>query len=101
LPLQLLHGFTFVVLSFALTYFIADTVRPELKASGQAFHILVVGVICRIIGQMLGGYLSDVFSIRRVFFFNGILAVITVIAFTVIFSVVPPRSAGAESSEIS
>lgn len=81
--LQLLHGFSFVVLVYSMATYINREAPIELKATGQAINGLVSMGIARILANLAGGYLSDVFGIRRVLFGNFIL--LSVVTFVFIF----------------
>lgn len=73
LPLQALHGLSFIVISYTMVTYINDHVPLELKASGQTFFGLVGMGISRIVASLLGGALSDLLGIRQVFFYNALL----------------------------
>ena len=82
--LQLMHGMIYIIIMVSISYYISLTVTPELQASGQAINALVCGGAAKIAGSLIGGYLSDLFSIRAGFFFCSGLALVAVAAFTVI-----------------
>ena len=71
-----LHGFTFIVFTYCLAVFINENVPRELKASGQALNGLINMGAARIVGNILGGVLSDVFGIKQMFFYISIIAII-------------------------
>lgn len=74
---QVLHGLHFIVLYIAMVTYINKNVAPELKASGQSFYGLVYIGLTRIVGNTLGGFLSDIFGLRNIFLYNGILSLIS------------------------
>lgn len=85
LPVQLLHGLSFIVISYSMAMYINEKVPPELKASGQAmFGFLGMGA-ARIVSTLLGGYFSDLFGIRQIFLFNACLIVFSTILFLLFF----------------
>jgi MFS transporter, PPP family, 3-phenylpropionic acid transporter len=81
LLMQILHGMSNIVVTFSLATYINKTVPKELKASGQAISGLVCAGISRVIGSLLGGYLSDAFGIKNMFIYNSILVFAAVIVF--------------------
>lgn len=85
LPFQLMHGMIFIVISVSMATYINQEVPKELKASGQAINGLIGMGIARIIGSLLGGYLSDVFGIKLVFVYNSIFAFAAVVIFGLLF----------------
>lgn len=93
LIMQVLHGVINIVVTFSLATYINESVQKELKASGQAFSGLVCTGISRIMGSLLGGYMSDVFGIKNMFICNSIL----VLAAVIIFNLVYKRKAPAQS----
>jgi MFS transporter, PPP family, 3-phenylpropionic acid transporter len=85
LPIQMLHGLIFIVLSVTLAIYINQEVPKELNASGQTMNGLISLGLARIIGSMAGGVASEYVGMREVFFYNSIVAFITFIIFLVIF----------------
>jgi len=85
LPVQMLHGLSFIVVSYSMATYINQKVPMELKASGQAlFGFLSMGV-ARIISTLLGGYLSDLFEIRHVFLYSSYLIIASTLLFLLLF----------------
>ncbi|NSW92804.1 MAG: MFS transporter [Firmicutes bacterium] len=76
-----LHGLTFIVFTYCLAVFINENVPKELRASGQALNGLINMGAARIIGNILGGALSDIFGIRRMFLYISIIGFGTAIIF--------------------
>lgn len=74
LPFQLLHGLIFIVLYYSMATYINQEVPKELKASGQTVNNLIGMGISRIVGSLLGGFLSDLYGIKMVFLYNSVLA---------------------------
>lgn len=85
LPLQLLHGLIFIVLYYSMATYINEEVPKELKASGQTINNLIGMGISRIMGSLLGGFLSDIYGIKTMFLYNSILAFATVLVFGYVF----------------
>jgi PPP family 3-phenylpropionic acid transporter len=86
LPVQMLHGLSFIVVSYSMATYINQKVPMELKASGQAlFGFLSMGV-ARIISTLLGGYLSDLFGIRQIFLYSACLIIVSTFLFLLLFN---------------
>ncbi|PAB57033.1 MFS transporter [Anaeromicrobium sediminis] len=78
--LQGLHGWGFIVFTYVMINYIYNNVPKELRASGQSLVSLSSAAgISGIIGNQLGGYLSDAFGVRNVFLGNGIFLVVVMI----------------------
>lgn len=82
---QFLHGLVYIVISVSMATYINKSVPNELKASGQALNALFGTGIARVIGSLLGGFLSDIFGIKNMFLYNSLFCVASVIIFGVIF----------------
>lgn len=85
LPFQLLHGLIFIVLYYSMATYINQEVPKELKASGQTVNNLIGMGISRIVGSLLGGFLSDLYGIKMVFLYNSVLAFCIALIFGYIF----------------
>ncbi|SHE93202.1 MFS transporter, PPP family, 3-phenylpropionic acid transporter [Thermoanaerobacter uzonensis DSM 18761] len=85
LPFQLLHGLIFIVLYYSMATYINQEVPKELRASGQTMNNLIGMGISRIVGSLLGGFLSDAYGIKAVFFYNSLLAFAIGLIFGYIF----------------
>ncbi len=68
LPIQVLHGLIFIVLSVTMATLINKEVPNELKASGQTLNGLLSLGAARIIGSFAGGIASQSYGMRTVFF---------------------------------
>jgi MFS transporter, PPP family, 3-phenylpropionic acid transporter len=75
LPVQVLHGLIFIVLSVTMAVYINQEVPKELKASGQTLNTLLSAGIARIIGSFFGGISSEIFGMKNIFFYNAWIAV--------------------------
>ncbi|NLC68766.1 MAG: MFS transporter [Clostridiaceae bacterium] len=76
-----LHGFTFIVFTYCLAVFINENVPKELRASGQALNGLINMGAARIVGNILGGVLSDIFGIKKMFLYISLFGFATAIVF--------------------
>ncbi|WNR47045.1 MFS transporter [Paenibacillus roseipurpureus] len=81
LPVQVLHGAIFIVLSVTLATFINREVPPEWKASGQTLNGLLSLGAARIIGSFLGGILSAAYGMRQVFLYSSGVSLTCVVVF--------------------
>ncbi|WP_051253085.1 MFS transporter [Paenibacillus alginolyticus] len=81
LPVQLLHGVIFIVLSVTLATFINREVPSEWKASGQTLNGLLSLGAARIIGSFLGGIMSSAYGMRQVFLYSSWVSMTCVIVF--------------------
>ena len=74
LPTQLLHGMIFIVLTVTLAMYINQVVPKSLKASGQTLNGLLTLGVARIIGSFFGGFASEAYGMRMVFYVCGWIA---------------------------
>jgi PPP family 3-phenylpropionic acid transporter len=84
LPVQVLHGGIFIVLTVAMATHINRTVAPEWKASGQALHGLITFGAARIAGSLIGGFASEAIGIRDTFLICSLFALVCTIGFGLI-----------------
>jgi PPP family 3-phenylpropionic acid transporter len=82
---QMLHGLIFIVLSVTMATYINQEVPKELKASGQTLNGLINLGGARIIGSFVGGLASSAFGMRNVFFYSGLIVVVSIVVFGGIF----------------
>ena len=73
LIVNLLHGFSYVMINYCVIHYINEEVPAELRATGQAMNNLSAMVISRLLGGAIFGALSDVFGIDRMFLFLSAL----------------------------
>jgi PPP family 3-phenylpropionic acid transporter len=85
LPVQLLHGLIFIVLSVTMATIINKEVPMELKASGQTFNGLLSLGVARIIGSFFGGIASAHIGMHKVFLYNSIVSLVCLAVFAVFF----------------
>lgn len=86
LPIQMLHGALFIVLTVTMAMFINEEVPKELKASGQTLYGLISVGVSRVVGSIIGGVTSDYVGLRDVFFYNSLIAFVALIIFSFIFA---------------
>jgi MFS transporter, PPP family, 3-phenylpropionic acid transporter len=100
LPVQILHGLIFIVLSVTIATVINREVPPEWKASGQTLNGLLSLGAARIIGSFLGGIMSAAYGMRQVFLYSSGVSMACVVVFgLVIFLRRKRRVAGIDSIE--
>ncbi len=87
IPVQAIHGLTFILMLFAVAWHVSAVVHPDLKASGQALSGFLVAGVGRIIGGFGGGLAGEQLGIRRMFLVNGIIALLAVAVFGAIYLV--------------
>ncbi len=85
LGINALHGLSFIVFAYSLATYINANVPKELRASGQALNGLVGMGIARILGSVVGGFLSQAFGTRQVFLFTSLLDYCAVAVFGALF----------------
>ncbi len=85
LPVMLLHGFSFIVLSYFMAMYVNKEVPKELRTSGQGMNWVIQIGISRIAGSIAGGLLVDIMGIRKVFLYNSMMVFLTAIVFVIIF----------------
>jgi MFS transporter, PPP family, 3-phenylpropionic acid transporter len=85
LGISMLHGFSFVVLTYCMATYINKEVPKELRASGQTTNGLISFGLSRILGSIFGGILSDMFGIRQVFLYVSLLDFAAIAVFGIIF----------------
>ncbi len=93
IPVQVLHGLIFIVLSVTMATVINREVPDELKASGQTLNALLCLGVARLIGSYAGGEASEVWGMRDVFLYNAVLAVGCIVVFAALFRRMDRRSA--------
>ncbi|MDG0808183.1 MFS transporter [Cohnella rhizosphaerae] len=92
IPVQVLHGLIFIVLSVTMATVINREVPDELKASGQTLNALLCLGVARLIGSYAGGEASEIWGMRDVFLYNAVLAVGCIAVFAVLFRRMDGRS---------
>ncbi|CAI6077738.1 MFS transporter [Cohnella sp. JJ-181] len=92
IPVQVLHGLIFIVLSVTMATVINREVPDELKASGQTLNALLCLGVARLIGSYAGGEASEIWGMRDVFMYNAVLAIGCIVVFAVLFRRMDGRS---------
>ena len=99
LPLMLLHGTTFIVLSYAMATYVNNNIPAVLKASGQAVNWIISLGLSRIIGSILGGILVDKYGIRQVFLFNSLFVAVLIAVFGTVLLIQKKRHSLNENNQ--
>jgi len=97
IPVQMLHGLIFIVLSVTMATVINREVPDELKASGQTLNALLCLGVARLIGSYAGGEASEVWGMRDVFLYNAVLAAFCIVVFAALFRRMDRRSAASSN----
>jgi PPP family 3-phenylpropionic acid transporter len=64
-----------------MAIYINKEMPAEWKASGQTLYGLISLVGARIIGSLLGGFVSGIIGVKLIFLYNSILSLAAVIVF--------------------
>ena len=78
---QLMHGWGYIVMAFAMAKYISMRVPGELSASGQMLYNVMGLGIARAIGSFLSGRIVLYTGMRNLFFIASILALCALIVF--------------------
>lgn len=81
LPVQILHGMIFIVVSVTMSVFINKEVPQELRASGQTLNALLNLGAARIIGSYVGGFASEAAGMKSVFLYCAIVTFVSLAFF--------------------
>lgn len=81
LPVQLLHGAMFIVLTVTMATYINREIPLELKASGQTFNGLLNLGVARIVGSLAGGAAIAQWGLRNVFLYNAVISAASIAVF--------------------
>ena len=73
---QMLHGFSFIVVHFCLVNYIHQCVPPAVRTSGQTMYSLVTNGLGRIIPSLAGGYISALYGIRILFLISSVMLLV-------------------------
>jgi PPP family 3-phenylpropionic acid transporter len=82
---NLLHGFSYIVVIYCMAIYINENVPKELRASGQALNGLITVGLSRIIGSVIGGYISDIVGLKRMFLYCAIFGFVSALIFGFLF----------------
>lgn len=72
---QMLHGITFMTIYFSCAVFISKNVKPENQSKGQSILALLQTGIASIVGNILGGFLVDTYSLKAAYLMITLLVV--------------------------
>jgi MFS transporter, PPP family, 3-phenylpropionic acid transporter len=86
-PVQALHGMTFVVVLVATAVHVSGAVGSELKASAQALNALLVSGVGRILGGVVGGLVGGSIGMQAMYRVNAGIALAAVLAFGAVYTV--------------
>lgn len=86
-----LNGFTFVVFAYTLAVYVNNTVKKELKTTGQTILAVAQG-IGRILGSLLGGFLMDGIGAHPTMILSFALCLVAIILFLLGYSRLRTRS---------
>lgn len=75
-----LNGLTFIVFSYTLAVYVNNTVKKELKTTGQTVLALSMG-IGRILGAILGGFLIDGIGTHPTMILSFVLCIVAIVLF--------------------
>ena len=73
---QVLHGITFMTIYFSCAVFISKNVKPENQSKGQSILALIQTGIGSIVGNILGGYLVDLYGLKSAYTTMSILIIL-------------------------
>lgn len=85
LPVNLLHGFSFIVCTYCMATYINQEVPKELRASGQTLYGLFAATASRVVASIVGGAASDAFGIRNMFLYCSIINLVVLAVFGAVF----------------
>lgn len=78
---NLLHGLGYTSFSYCLITFIGRVMPKDLRATGQTFNAMIGVIGSKIIFGYVGGVASDFFGVNKIMLLNGLLMLISTIAF--------------------
>jgi MFS transporter, PPP family, 3-phenylpropionic acid transporter len=84
-----LHGLCFIVLYLCLSDYVSINVPKRLKTRGQVMNYIVLLGASAIVGSMLGGFLSNIFSLKLTFLFCSGLSLVSLLGFIIASRVLP------------
>jgi oligosaccharide:H+ symporter len=96
---QMLHGITFMSIYYCCAVFISKNVKPENQSRGQSILALIQTGLASIIGNILGGFLVDTFSLRTAYITITVL-VVTVAGLIALLQSIYQRKQKAELNHV-
>jgi PPP family 3-phenylpropionic acid transporter len=82
---NLLHGFSYIVVVYCMAIYINENVPKELRTSGQALNGVITVGLSRIMGSVIGGYISDIIGLKNMFLYCAIFGFISALIFGLLF----------------
>jgi len=89
-PVMLLNGLTFIIFTFSLAVYINNTVRPELRATGQTIHGMCMGA-GRILGSVLGGCFIEWIGLMDTILCFALLSLVSIAVFLAFSAVIKKK----------
>ena len=97
LATQILHGWGFIAIAFAMAKYINLVVPPQLKSAGQMLNAIIAVTCSRAIGSFTASYITEYMGMRENFLAGAAVAFISFIVFGIIIWKNPEmRTAGRE-----
>jgi oligosaccharide:H+ symporter len=96
---QMLNGITFMSIYYCCAVFISKNVKPENQSRGQSILALIQTGLASIIGNILGGFLVDTYSLRTAYITITVL-VITVAGLIALLQSIYQRKQKALSNNV-
>ena len=93
LATQVLHSMGFAALVLTTAIYINKNVPNELKASGQSLNTLTGVWIPRVLGSVLGGVISQMISLKQIFFILSLICFTAIIVFYILRNKFDPVTA--------
>ncbi len=84
---QTLHGITFMSIYFSCAIFISKNVKPENLSRGQSMLALIQTGLASIIGNILGGFLVDTYSLKTAYITITVLVVTVAVLIALLQSI--------------
>ena len=78
---QALHGGGFIVITVSMAYWIGENVPENLRSTGQGLLNMVAFGLARISGNLLGGYLAQIWGMERGFLAGAALCALALACF--------------------
>lgn len=87
-----LNGFTFIIFTYTLAVYVNNTVKKELKTTGQTVLAVAMG-IGRILGSVIGGLLMDSIGAHSTMILSFGLCIVAIVLFLVGYKALRARHA--------
>ncbi len=96
---QILHGITYMSIYYCCAVFISKNVKPENQSRGQSILALIQTGLASIIGNILGGFLVDTYSLKTAYTTITVL-VVTATVLIALVQIIDLRKQKPESNNI-